>query len=276
MSCWPTRRVRSRSSAPTRRPVAPSWRRTAATAPTSPRSSPRTRPKGAKARTSSLFKSMSLETMTLDEALQLLTLPRVVGVDPESGEEITAQNGRYGPYLKKGTDSRSIDSEEQLLTITLDEALKIYAEPKQRGARRRRHRCASSAPTRPSTSRSWSRTAGSGRTSPTASSTRPCARTTRSSRSPWSGRPSCSATSAPRARPPRSARPRRPRRRLPPRSASRQEDRHQEGRPARLVADRAAQVARELGRAARTGAARRARDVRQFERRRATAQLGRR
>jgi DNA topoisomerase-1 len=92
-------------------------------------------PKSAKARTGSLFKSMSLETITLEDALRLLTLPRVVGVDPESGEEITAQNGRYGPYLKKGTDSRSIESEEQLLTITLDQALAIYAQPKQRGRR---------------------------------------------------------------------------------------------------------------------------------------------
>jgi DNA topoisomerase-1 len=90
-------------------------------------------PKGTKARTSSLFKTMSLDTVTLDDALLLLTLPRVVGVDPESGDEITAQNGRYGPYLKKGTDSRSLQSEDQLLTITLDEALKVYAEPKQRG-----------------------------------------------------------------------------------------------------------------------------------------------
>jgi DNA topoisomerase-1 len=57
----------------------------------------------------------------------------VVGVDPESGDEITAQNGRYGPYLKKGTDSRSITDEEQLLTITLEEALAIYAQPKARG-----------------------------------------------------------------------------------------------------------------------------------------------
>jgi DNA topoisomerase I len=57
----------------------------------------------------------------------------VVGADPESGEEITAQNGRYGPYLKKGTDSRSLTSEEQLFTIGLDEALKIYSQPKQRG-----------------------------------------------------------------------------------------------------------------------------------------------
>ncbi|HEX6247544.1 MAG TPA: type I DNA topoisomerase, partial [Nocardioidaceae bacterium] len=90
-------------------------------------------PKSAKPRTSSLFTSMSLETITLDDALRLLTLPRVVGSDPESGEEITAQNGRYGPYLKKGTDSRSIDSEEKLLTITLEEALEIYKQPKARG-----------------------------------------------------------------------------------------------------------------------------------------------
>ncbi|HET7388389.1 MAG TPA: type I DNA topoisomerase [Nocardioidaceae bacterium] len=86
-----------------------------------------------KPRTSSLFGSMSLDTITLDDAVRLLTLPRVVGVDPESGEEITAQNGRYGPYLKKGTDSRSIDDEEKLLTLTLEEALAIYAQPKRRG-----------------------------------------------------------------------------------------------------------------------------------------------
>ncbi|MGA9347129.1 MAG: type I DNA topoisomerase [Nocardioidaceae bacterium] len=92
-------------------------------------------PKSAKPRTGSLFASMSLDTITLEQALTLLTLPRVVGVDPATDEEITAQNGRYGPYLKKGTDSRSIDAEEQLLTITLDEALAIYAQPKQRGRR---------------------------------------------------------------------------------------------------------------------------------------------
>lgn len=89
--------------------------------------------KGEKPRTGSLFKSMSLDTISLDDALKLLSLPRVVGVDPESGDEITAQNGRYGPYLKKGTDSRSLTSEDQLLTIGLDEALRIYAQPKQRG-----------------------------------------------------------------------------------------------------------------------------------------------
>ncbi|GAB3006102.1 type I DNA topoisomerase [Amycolatopsis acidiphila] len=86
-----------------------------------------------KPRTGSLFKSMSVETVTLEDALKLLSLPRVVGKDPESGDEITAQNGRYGPYLKKGTDSRSLETEDQLFTITLEEALKIYSEPKRRG-----------------------------------------------------------------------------------------------------------------------------------------------
>ncbi len=88
---------------------------------------------GPKPRTGSLLKSMDLATITLDDALKLLSLPRVVGVDPESKEEITAQNGRYGPYLKKGTDSRSLTDEEQLFTVTLEDALKIYAEPKRRG-----------------------------------------------------------------------------------------------------------------------------------------------
>ncbi len=89
-----------------------------------------------KPRTASLLKTMSLESVTLDDAVRLLSLPRVVGSDPATGEEITAQNGRYGPYLKKGTDSRTLASEEQLFTVTLDEALAIYAEPKRgRGAR---------------------------------------------------------------------------------------------------------------------------------------------
>lgn len=91
------------------------------------------KPTGPKPRTGSLLRSMDLETVTLEDALKLLSLPRVVGVDPASGEEITAQNGRYGPYLKKGTDSRSLATEEQMFDITLDEALKIYAEPKRRG-----------------------------------------------------------------------------------------------------------------------------------------------
>ena len=87
-----------------------------------------------KPRTASLFKSMSVDTIDLDTALRLLDLPRVVGVDPESGAEITAQNGRYGPYLKKGTDSRTLQSEQQLFDITLEEALAVYAQPKY-GAR---------------------------------------------------------------------------------------------------------------------------------------------
>jgi DNA topoisomerase-1 len=80
----------------------------------------------------SLFKTMTQERVTLDDAVELLSLPRVIGVDPADGEEITAQNGRYGPYIKKGNDSRSIDQEEQLLTMTLDEALRVLAEPKRR------------------------------------------------------------------------------------------------------------------------------------------------
>ncbi|MEU1706055.1 type I DNA topoisomerase [Streptomyces sp. NPDC005706] len=97
-----------------------------------PEGTPKTGKNAVKPRTASLFKSMSLDTVTLDDALRLMSLPRVVGADAE-GVEITAQNGRYGPYLKKGTDSRSLQAEEQLFTITLDEALAIYAQPKQRG-----------------------------------------------------------------------------------------------------------------------------------------------
>jgi DNA topoisomerase-1 len=75
---------------------------------------------------------MDLDTVDLEQALRLMSLPRVVGTDAD-GVEITAQNGRYGPYLKKGTDSRSLESEEQIFSVTLDEALAIYAQPKQRG-----------------------------------------------------------------------------------------------------------------------------------------------
>ena len=91
------------------------------------------KPTGPKPRTGSLLRSMDLQTVTLEDALKLLSLPRVVGVDPANGEEITAQNGRYGPYLKRGNDSRSLTSENQIFEISLDEALKIYAEPKRRG-----------------------------------------------------------------------------------------------------------------------------------------------
>lgn len=93
-----------------------------------------------KPRTGSLFKSMAIESMTLDDALKLLSLPRVVGKDPESGDEITAQNGRYGPYLKKGTDSRSLETEQQIFDITLEEALKIYSSRSAAGARPPRSR----------------------------------------------------------------------------------------------------------------------------------------
>ncbi|HUJ91705.1 MAG TPA: type I DNA topoisomerase [Gaiellaceae bacterium] len=88
-----------------------------------------------KPRTASLFKSMSPDTVTLEEALQLLSLPRVLGVG-EDGEEIVARNGRYGPYVQKGKESRSLETEEQLLTIGLDEALAVLAQPRRRRGQR--------------------------------------------------------------------------------------------------------------------------------------------
>ncbi|MBE1532891.1 DNA topoisomerase-1 [Actinomadura algeriensis] len=87
----------------------------------------------AKPRTGSLFKSMSLDTVTLDDALKLLSLPRTVG--ELDGEPVTAQNGRFGPYIKKGTDSRSLGAEEDLFTVTLEQAKELFAQPKQRGRR---------------------------------------------------------------------------------------------------------------------------------------------
>ena len=88
-------------------------------------------PSSAKPRTASLLKAMDLDSVTLDEALRLLTLPRTIGeID---GEQVTVQNGRYGPYVKKGTDSRSLESDEQLFTLTLDQARELFAQPKPRG-----------------------------------------------------------------------------------------------------------------------------------------------
>jgi DNA topoisomerase-1 len=75
---------------------------------------------------------MTLDTITIDDALKLLSLPRTLGVDSDTGEEITVQNGRYGPYLKRGTDSRTLTSEDQLFSIDLNEAVEIYKQPKVR------------------------------------------------------------------------------------------------------------------------------------------------
>ena len=88
-----------------------------------------------KPKTASLFKTMAVDTVSYEEALKLLSLPRVVGVDPESDTEITAQNGKFGPYLKRGTDSRSLESEEQIFDLTLEQALEIYKQPKYGGRR---------------------------------------------------------------------------------------------------------------------------------------------
>jgi DNA topoisomerase-1 len=84
----------------------------------------------AKPRTASLFDSMSPETLTLDDALRLLTLPRTIGTAAD-GDDVVAANGRYGPYIKKGSETRSLESQEQLFTISLDEALGVLAQPKQ-------------------------------------------------------------------------------------------------------------------------------------------------
>jgi DNA topoisomerase-1 len=88
-----------------------------------------------KPRRASLFKTMDPEQVTLEEALALLSLPRVVGVDPSDSQEIVARNGRYGPYLAKGSETRSLESEDLLLTITLEEALAVMAQPKRRRGR---------------------------------------------------------------------------------------------------------------------------------------------
>ena len=98
---------------------------------------------GGKPRTASLFSTMDPATITLADALKLLSLPRVLGVDPATGEEIIATNGRYGPYLKKGNDSRSLPNEEQLFNVGLDDALAVFAQPKER-----RGRAAAAAPLR--------------------------------------------------------------------------------------------------------------------------------
>jgi DNA topoisomerase-1 len=86
---------------------------------------------GDKPRTASLFKSMALDTVTLDEAVQLLRLPRSVGTDPATSEEVLALNGRFGPYLKRGADTRSLTGEEELFTVTMDEAVALFAQPKK-------------------------------------------------------------------------------------------------------------------------------------------------
>jgi len=88
-----------------------------------------------KPKTASLFKTMAVDTVSYEDALKLMSLPRVVGIDPETETEITAQNGKFGPYLKRGTDSRSLDTEEQIFSLDLASALEIYQQPKYGGRR---------------------------------------------------------------------------------------------------------------------------------------------
>lgn len=96
---------------------------------------PDTAKKSQKPRTASLFSTMELDTVTLDDALRMMSLPRVVGTEPNEGIEITAQNGRYGPYLLKGKDSRTLADEESIFTCTLEQALELFAQPKVRRGR---------------------------------------------------------------------------------------------------------------------------------------------
>jgi DNA topoisomerase-1 len=88
-----------------------------------------------KPRRASLFKTMSLDELSMDTALQLLSLPRTIGTDSD-GVDIVALNGRYGPYIQRGSDRRSLESEDQLFTFTVDEALQLLAEPPRRRGQR--------------------------------------------------------------------------------------------------------------------------------------------
>ena len=92
-------------------------------------------PDAKKQKTASLFKTMSAETIDLETALKLLALPRVIGQDPESGVDITSQNGKFGPYLLKAKESRSLQSEDQIFDLDLAGALEIFAQPKYGGRR---------------------------------------------------------------------------------------------------------------------------------------------
>jgi DNA topoisomerase-1 len=92
-------------------------------------------PKKEKPRTASLFSTMDVEQVSLDDALRMFTLPREIGLDPTEGEPITSQNGRYGPYLLKGKDSRTLPDEESIFSCTLEEALALFAQPKLRRGR---------------------------------------------------------------------------------------------------------------------------------------------
>ncbi|MDA8209148.1 MAG: type I DNA topoisomerase [Actinomycetota bacterium] len=95
-----------------------------------------TLPKGVKPKTASLFSSMTPQTISLEQAVELLSLPRVVGVDPEGGQEVLAANGKFGPYIKRGATSRNLESEERIFSITLPEALELLATPQAGRGRR--------------------------------------------------------------------------------------------------------------------------------------------
>ena len=131
-SCWPHRRMTG-CWAPTPRPDSTCRSRPDASAPTCSWARWSTAAPSRGPRPSS--PPWTPATLTFEQALQLLQIPRTVGKDPESGDDVVAHNGKFGPYLKKGTDTRSLTSEDQLLTVTLDEAQALFAQPKQRRGR---------------------------------------------------------------------------------------------------------------------------------------------
>ncbi|MCY4630303.1 MAG: DNA topoisomerase I, partial [bacterium] len=96
---------------------------------------PPSEPDAKATKSASLLSSMNLEELTLEDALRVLTLPRTVGADPTDGVEITTQTGRFGPYLKKGSETRSLETEEQIFTISLEECLALLAKPRARRGR---------------------------------------------------------------------------------------------------------------------------------------------
>jgi DNA topoisomerase-1 len=172
-------------------------------------------------KSASLFKSMALDTITIEEAERLLTLPRTLGAI--EGEEVTAQNGRYGPYIKKGTESRSIESEEQLFTVTLEDAVALLAQPKARG-----RRAAAAPPLKELGEDPISK-------KPMVVKerrTHPCALVTPSRASPTSGPPNCWPIAV------RAARSRRRRRRRPPRRRRRRRPQPRRRLPRRLPRSR--------------------------------------
>ena len=123
------------------------------------------------ARRASLWPGMTMETLTLEQALLLLSFPKALGAHPEGGVDITAQDGPNGPYLKMGEETRSLRDHEHLEAVTLEDAVALFAQPKQRGRRAGPAELASLGEHRRTASRCGCCAAATAPTSPTAPST---------------------------------------------------------------------------------------------------------